>query len=241
VLYEDRIRIPTPEGVDLELVLGGVGSRFAAAIVDALIQGVLLIAAAIVAYAVGGGSGVAVVAVASFVVLFAYDVVFEVWSGGRTLGKRLNGLRVVVEDGRPIGFVRSALRNIMRLVDVYILFGLIGSVSIVVSERNQRLGDLVAGTLVVRELPAPSALTRIVPEAAVPDDLPPWDVSAVTAEELAAVRSFLQRRRELTLDAQAQVAGMLAGKLRPKVVRPEEPLSDVRFLEVLARVKAARL
>jgi uncharacterized RDD family membrane protein YckC len=242
VLYEDRIRIATPEGVDVELVLGGLGSRFAGAIVDILIQGVLFTAAFIVSLlVVGGGVGYALLFITQFLILFVYDVAFEVWNGGRTPGKKANGLRVVVEDGRPIGFARSALRNIMRLVDVYVSFGLIGSISIFVTERNQRLGDLVAGTLVVRELPAPSAATRIayLPEHEV--ELPAWDVSAVTGEELAAVRSFLQRRYEITQDARIQVSKMLGEKLRPKVVGANVPSADEPFLELLARVKAARL
>ncbi|MDX6503854.1 MAG: hypothetical protein QOE29_979 [Gaiellaceae bacterium] len=242
MLYEDRISIATPEGVDVELVLGGLGSRFSSAIVDVLIQGLLATVAAVVCLSmVGGGVGYALLVIAQFLILFVYDVVFEVWAGGRTPGKKANGLRVVVEDGRPITFVRSALRNIMRLVDVYATFGLVGSISIFATKRNQRLGDLVAGTLVVRELPAASAATRMGWDREHQIELPPWDVSAVTGEELAAVRSFLQRRAEITMEARIQISGMLGAKLRPKVVGPNVPSSDEPFLELLARVKAARL
>jgi uncharacterized RDD family membrane protein YckC len=240
--YEDRIRIATPEGVDLELVLGGVGSRFTSAMVDFLIQtSALVVCALVFELGIGGGTGLALVAIASFLVLFVYDVAFEVWNGGRTPGKKLNGLRVVVADGRPITFVRSAARNLLRIIDVYVFF--VGAFVIIFTKDNQRLGDLVADTVVVRELAAPSAFTRmdIVPAPA-PVEMPAWDVSAVTADELAAVRSFLMRREEITLEARTQISTMLAEKLRPKVVGIDASgLADEVFLSELARVKAARL
>jgi uncharacterized RDD family membrane protein YckC len=243
--YEDRIRIATPEGVDLELVLGGVGSRFTSAMVDFIIQTTAVVVCALVfIFGVGGGLGAALTAIASFAILFVYDVAFEVWNGGRTPGKRMNGLRVVVADGRPITFVRSAARNLMRIIDVYFFF--VGAFFIMITKENQRLGDLIADTLVVRELAAPSALTRmdttVAPSAPVAADMPAWDVSAVTADELAAVRSFLMRRKEITSEARAQIARMLAQKLRPKVVGIETAgLPDELFLSELARVKAARM
>jgi uncharacterized RDD family membrane protein YckC len=243
--YEDRIRIATPEGVDLELVLGGVGSRFTSAMVDFIIQTTAVVVCALVfMLGVGGGIGAALTAIASFVILFVYDVAFEVWNGGRTPGKRLNGLRVVVADGRPITFVRSAARNLMRIIDVYVFF--VGAFVILVTKQNQRLGDLIADTLVVRELAAPSAVTRMEPSipapAPIPVDMPAWDVSAVTADELAAVRSFLMRRNEITSEARVQISGMLAQKLRPKVVGIDTSgLADELFLSELARVKAARM
>jgi uncharacterized RDD family membrane protein YckC len=236
--YDDRITIATPEGVDLELLLGGLGSRFSSAIVDIIIQGLLLLATGLAfLLGVGGGLGTALYALAGFIIWFAYDVCFEVWNGGCTPGKRWNGLRVVVDDGRPITFTRSALRNIMRAIDYPLL---IGAVVIILSKRNKRLGDMVAGTLVVREILVASAATKIVPQAP-PVELPPWDVSAITGEELAAVRSFLERRTEITADARWQIAGMLAQKLRPKVAGADASLGDERFLDLLASVKAARL
>jgi uncharacterized RDD family membrane protein YckC len=218
-----------------------VGSRFTSAFVDFMIQGVAVVVCALVfLLGVGGGVGGALIAISSFLILFVYDVAFEVWNGGRTPGKKMNGLRVVVADGRPVTFVRSAARNLLRLIDVYLFF--VGAFVILVTKRNQRLGDLVADTLVVRELAAPSASTRMASPAPGGTELPPWDVSAVSGEELAAVRSFLMRRNEITLDARVQISGMLAQKLRPKVVGAEvSQLGDEPFLELLARVKAMRL
>src|SRR5215208_2572003 len=152
--YEDRVRISTPEGVDVELTLAGIGSRFIAAIMDLLVQGAVVLAAAIILGVTAGNASSAAVAVFTivfFLVFFGYDVLFEVRSRGRTLGKRWTGLRVVRTGGSPVTFVPSCVRNVMRLVDILPLFYAVGMCTIFFTSRNQRLGDLAAGTLVVRE------------------------------------------------------------------------------------------
>ena len=157
--YEDVLTISTPEVVDLNLTLAGVGSRFVSAIVDTAIQGALVIALNIVlvrtdgfgAIEEGGGLAAAVYAIANFLVIWGYDVLWEVLGGGRTPGKRLNGLRVVRAEGQPVTFVSSSIRNVLRFVDLLPGAYLVGIVSILVTRKNQRLGDIAAGTLVVRE------------------------------------------------------------------------------------------
>jgi uncharacterized RDD family membrane protein YckC len=243
--YEDRMTIDTPEGVTMTLPLAGVGSRFVAAGVDVTIQ-LLLLGAAFVVFgtfeAAGAASGGAF-AICFFLVFFVYDVAFEVLAGGRTPGKRANGLRVVRTGGQPIGFVASTIRNLLRVVDLLPGFYLVGIVSILVTRRNQRLGDLAAGTVVAR---APRRRARLASPPPEPETLPAalsaWDVSAVTAGELAAVRSFLERRHALTHAARVELARTMAERLRPRVggVPAEEALGDELFLERLAHAKAAR-
>ncbi len=119
--YEDRLTITTPEGVELRLTLAGVGSRFTAAIVDAMIEAVVLVALALLVFLTdgfGGGQNLAnaIYAVLAFLFFWGYDVVFEVLAAGSTPGKRVNGLRVVRTGGQPIGFLASATRNILRAV-----------------------------------------------------------------------------------------------------------------------------
>jgi uncharacterized RDD family membrane protein YckC len=242
VELEDRITIATPEGVDLELTLAGVGSRFVSALVDFAIQLVLVVAVTGIAAATGAfgsGFGVAFAFIAGFLVFAAYDVLFEVFASGRTPGKRLNGLRVVRLDGSPVAFFTSAIRNVLRLVDILPGAYLVGIAAILVTRRNQRLGDLAGGTLVVRERteqPALQALRRTqpLPTADV------WDVTGVTAAELAAVRGFLARRGELTFEARHRLAGDLARALRAKVVGAPENLGSEAFLERLAAAKLPR-
>ena len=235
--------IDTPEGVTVTVPLAGVGSRFMAAGVDWTIQALLLAAAYVVFvhFSVGGGAGGGLFAVSFFLVFFVYDVAFEVLASGRTPGKRLVGLRVVRTGGQPVGFVASAIRNVLRLVDALPGVYLVGIVSILATKRNQRLGDLAADTVVARApRKAPPRRDPFTTPAAAA--LPGWDVSAVTAEELATVRSFLERRLELEWGARTELARAIAQRLRPRVggIGPEGALDDEAFLERLARVKAAR-
>jgi uncharacterized RDD family membrane protein YckC len=247
VSYEDRISIATPEGVDLELTLAGVGSRCVARLLDQLLQTAVIIALLLLAGLAGDGSAGVVVALLVtmvFLVQFGYDVLFETLASGRSPGKRWTGLRVVRVDGAPVGFVTSAVRNLLRLVDF--LPGMYGVaiVAVLMSSRNQRLGDMAAATLVVREkrVAAPAsesgALRSSQRWGADPTG---WDVSAVSAEELATVRRFLERRTGLTPEARGRLAGELTVRLLPKVVGPADGMQPEAFLEDLVAAKAARL
>ena len=240
--YEDRVSISTPEGVDVELTLAGIGSRFIAAVLDFMIQGTILLAAGILLGVVGGNEtavGTALFAIVFFLDFFGYDVLFEVRSNGQTLGKGWAGLRVVRTDGRPITFVPSCVRNVMRLVDILPAFYGIGMLSIFLTERNQRLGDLAAGALVVRvradDEPAPAPAAPVTLRAS-----DGWDVSGVSAQDVATVRRFLARRHGLETRARAELAGELERRLRPRVAGAPEKLAAEEFLERLAAAKADR-
>jgi hypothetical protein len=188
-----------------------------------------------------GAVGVASLASATFALIFFYDVLFEVLGGGRTLGKRASGLRVVRSGGRPVTLARSALRNVLRIVDILPVYYGLGMLVIFISPRNQRLGDLAAGTLVIRDrygdrrrddATADLPLVSAAPAAA-------WDISAVAAEDVAAVRAFLLRRHDLRPDARLQIAGDLASRLRPRVGGAPASVGDESFLELLVAAKAA--
>ncbi len=270
--------ISTPEGVDIDLTLAGVGSRFVATVVDQLLQWAVLLALAIAATLAGGAGGgggaggagggggdldgggdsvalaaVAVVALLVFAVQFGYHVLFETLASGRTPGKRWTGLRVVTTGGGPVTFTTSAVRNLLRTVDFLPAFYGVAIVSVLVTERNQRLGDLAAGTVVVRERSAGDrtrlrrgrrrrrAAAEELNAGLAPPDADTWDLSSVTAEDLATVRRFLERRTTLTPEARNRLARELAGRLRPKVLGPPDDLHPEMFLEEVAAAKAARL
>lgn len=227
------------------MTLAGLGSRFVSAVVDALIQGAALGAVALI-LGVTGVAGVTADALAlalwtafAFALVSGYDVFFEVLARGRTPGKRLNGLRVVLVSGAPIGFLASAVRNVLRLVDLLPFAYLVGIASILVTDKNQRVGDVVAGTLVVRERRTGAALP-VSPAAAAPVeiDVAGWDTRAVTDEELATVRSFLGRRDEIERDAREELASTLDARLRPKVRGAQPELRNEEFLEALAAAMA---
>ncbi|MDQ1461287.1 MAG: hypothetical protein QOI08_2771, partial [Actinomycetota bacterium] len=149
---DDRVTIATPEGVTLELVLAGVGSRFVARLLDTVIQlGIILALAAGVAFSSAPGFVRAIASVVIFLVIFGYDVPFEVMNGGRTVGKNAAGIRVVGVLGEPVSLLTSAIRNILRIVDFLPVLYAAGVVCMVATGRDQRLGDLAAGTIVVRD------------------------------------------------------------------------------------------
>lgn len=242
MVFEDRLTIDTPEGVPLELTLAGIGSRFASALIDYLLEFLILVALFLVLrYGAGFSAGSTVVAAAVwvaafFTVFWGYNVAFEVLNSGRTPGKALNGLRVVLESGGAVTFAPSAVRNVIRIVDIIPGTYLVGMTSIVVTKRNQRLGDLAAGTLVIREA------RQLPPEVQVSPSLeaPAWDTSAVDQQELDTVAAFLARRGELAAGARIQIAAELAGRLRPKVGGAIAGDGDEIFLERLLAAKRGR-
>jgi uncharacterized RDD family membrane protein YckC len=240
VQYEDRITVSTPEGLDLELALAGLGSRFTSALIDLLIEAAIVGGLAVAVLRVASDAVAAtVLSLAAFAVLFGYHVLWETLGSGRTPGKRVAGLRVVRTEGGPVRFRESAVRNIVRLVDLLppVTYA-VGAASILLTRRNQRLGDLAAGTLVVRSARRPSAPEPVA--AAAPHGVERWDVSAVTVRELSTVRGFLERREGLASPARERLAADLAAALRPKVAGWSSDVPDERFLEGLAAAKLAR-
>lgn len=246
---DETITIVTPEGIELRLQLAGLGSRFIAGSVDVIIQLILLVILALITRGVAGATGITAVVygIGAFAITLLYPILFELLAGGRTPGKRLSHLRVLRDSGAPVDLPASAIRNLMRLIDGPLLLYLPTVISIAVTRRNQRPGDLAAGTIVTRENPAarPAQVPAAAPAAVAPPDgdageADRWDVSAVTAQEVAAVRRFLERRQSLDRSARQALAARLAEGLRPKVSSAPADLSPERFLEELERIKRRR-
>ncbi len=244
---DDRITLSTPEGVALEVTLAGIGSRFIAGATDLVLQLVLMGVLALVASAGSGGVLEVVLIVGAFAIWFFYPVAFELLAAGRTPGKRLTHLRVIRDSGAPVDLAASAIRNLMRVIDGPLLLYLPSLIGVAVTARNQRPGDMAAGTVVIRE-PAASRQRRGAPGLLRPEPVPPpvaepatrWDASAVTAGETAAVRHFLARRETLDAGARRALAHRLAGGLRPKVTGAPQGLGSEAFLEQLAELKRGR-
>ncbi|MGH9117468.1 MAG: RDD family protein [Acidimicrobiales bacterium] len=226
--FAPRRGIVTPEAVVLEFETGGVGSRTVARAVDLGIQLTMLLfglsaVGLIVAYLFDTDYGTAVAitlsALVGLVALLGYPIFMETRFGG-TIGKLLFGLRVVTVEGGPIRLRHAAIRAFMQLVDVWLIpIGVIGVLSMLLSRQSQRLGDLAAGTVILREQ---SSALRSMPVAFLP---PPallsyvatLDASAVTTEQYGVIRTFLVRARQLTPDARAAISHRLAASVAARI------------------------
>jgi uncharacterized RDD family membrane protein YckC len=241
VLLDDRVTIATPEGVSLELVLAGVGSRFIARLLDTLIQFAIIFALALGIYVTSAPGVVrAVVRVLFFLVLFGYDIPFEVLNGGRTIGKLAAGIRVVGAVGEPVGFLASAIRTILRIVDFLPVAYVAGVICMVATKRDQRLGDLAAGTIVVRDrFPGLNGATSAPPTVA-PEAVATWDVSALDPTDLATIHQFLDRRLTMPMPVRAHFAMELAARVGPRVVGAPPGTHPEYLLEGVVVAKQAR-
>lgn len=248
--------VTTPEGLAIDLPIAGLGSRSIATFVDHLIQLLLLVAVGAIVSATSNGdfssASVAILSAWLFILMFFYPIVFEVLWSGRTPGKRFNGLRVITITGAPIGFRESAIRNLARIVDYLPSFYLLGLLTVATSTYHQRVGDFAAGTVVVFE-PTKLRATRrarrqmrqagvTTPSAAMDQpELALVDVSAITPNDLAAVRAFFERRESLGLADRARLADQFAQALSPKVAGVPTSLTSEQFLEWVVAAKSARM
>ncbi len=252
----DEVRIETPEQIDLALEPAGLGSRFVGWVVDSLVWlAVLLlillaaaIAAGLAGYSPGrqtwtGGIVLAVIAVLVYLLLLGYDIVFELRWNGQTPGKRLAGLRVIREGGAPIDFRSSCIRNLLRPVDTLPLFYGVGTLTALLTARRQRLGDLAAGTLVIREraLAAPADPAAVFARYASSElQFTADQVQACAPADRHVLRSYFDRNEGMEARARRRLAGRLAQMLAGRVgYEPNGVLTDLgeaeKFLASLYR------
>ena len=213
----------TPEHVRLDYVLADLGSRAAALAIDfVVIAATLLVLGMVTRYAniLGDLVESASLTVIIFAVFFAqwgYFLLFEGLWGGRTPGKRAVGLRVIHAGGEPLSFQGSVLRNLIRVVDLQPApSGLAGAVCILVNRRAQRLGDLVAGTIVVRDAGGSELLGA--------DALPPDRVlrPVLSVEQFELLAGYVARREGLEPGVRRRVAGSVSRALNFAVVEDPE-------------------
>ncbi len=238
----DKLTIDTPEQTALEYPIAGLGSRFLALLADTAIQAVLAIFVLILGGFLGaglatfGGLGPQWVVAIIFFLLFllnsGYFALFEIFWNGQTPGKRYAQVRVIQDDGRPIGTYEAIVRNALRIVDMLPAMYGIGLISIFLSRQSKRLGDFVAGTVVVHE----KTLEGVRPyvESKIDDTLPLIDSAKVTLEEVRLIETFLNRRDSLDPFVRTtmalQIANRLADKMEVKIYG--WPRTE-RFLEAI--------
>ena len=233
----EKLNIDTPEQVALEFSLATVGSRFLAVAIDTIIQIacaiVLLLVVALGIWATGSLGltarpwVLAVLVIGGFVIYYGYFAVFETVWNGQTPGKRLIGLRVIHASGRPISAWEAILRNVVRLVDQMPAIYAIGIVSVFVTERSQRLGDLAAGTVVVHERLA-EALDDVAPRRRAARSV--HGARRLAPEEISVIELFFIRRGQLDGYVRMRTAHQIARRVRERL-EITAPLDDEQLLE----------
>ena len=216
----------TPEGIDLRLRLAGVPVRAAAWSIDLLIRGMLYLVVFALLGIVAGDARGGLILISMFLIEWFYPVVFELLADGSTPGKKQFGLRVVHDNGTPVTASGSVIRNLLRVVDFLPLLYALGLLSMLIQRDFKRLGDLVAGTIVVyRDIPASYS--------AIPDlDSRPLPI-ALTLDEQRAILDFAERRETISIQRSAELAGILAGHID---ARPDEAVDSLyRYANWLQR------
>jgi uncharacterized RDD family membrane protein YckC len=270
---EEALIIETPERVPLEFSLASIGNRFLAVAVDHLIQFLAIIIVAVVFIVIAGtgdsilsddpgqltglsGWVFAVLIVALFALFAGYFAFFEWWWEGQTPGKRLMKLRVIREDGRPLTLWESIARNLLRIFDalpgVIVPVYSIGLIVVFLSNRDQRVGDIFAGTVVIRERTdeAPTfeeTFSNPVSDAAIRRVQPltacEGSVTGIAMNEIEVVETFLRRRWDLTDRQRVWMAWRIALPLMFRI-KPKYDTATFTYEgfleELLARFHAQR-
>jgi len=268
----DELVVATPERVAFGYAVAGPGSRFLAQCIDWIILGGLLFAAGLAAAFFGAATGslrlgVLAIVIVAFVVVIGYFPVFEALWSGRTPGKRALRLRVVGDQGEPLRFSQAVIRNLVRLVDFLPAFYGVGLVTLFINGQGKRLGDLAAGTLVVRERdrvslrdlsgasrapasPTPAAPRRPASIWEQPAGAPaPVETSPPVGEEALrqldpALRRFVlayaRRRQELPIPRREALAKSAEPALRAALPRVVAEQGALAALDRLADLEAPR-
>ncbi len=249
VYASDKLIIDTPEQIPLEFSLAGVGSRALALMLDTLIMFLIFIVVLIIgAFVIGGLSSYwpgasnwagAILLIFFFLLQWGYFAISEILMKGQTFGKRQLDLRVIKDSGAPITAYEAIGRNLLRAIDsLPFLYG-VGILAVMLNKQNKRLGDMVAGTVVVHERPladlqpAWSQLTS----AQVPESPPSaYNTARLSVDELQLIEAFLQRRYEMPPQLRIQTAFQIADRVGRTLEIPREGRPDPEtLLETLAR------
>jgi uncharacterized RDD family membrane protein YckC len=193
-------RVETPEGVELSLPVAGPFARARAWVYDLLIKVIVSFVAAI-ALAFLGDAGAGLFMILLFALSWLYPVLFEVLADGATPGKKMVGLRVVHDDGMPVGWSAALIRSVIGFVDMLPVGYAVGLTASLLNTDFKRLGDMAAGTVVIHTVrPRQSSLALDVPPAR-----PPWPL---LIEEQHGLVEFAARSSRLTHERQEELAGI---------------------------------
>ncbi len=248
--FFNQVNLQTPESVELEFTLAGIGNRSFALIIDYLIFGstillVWILSAFLIFQLVPNliNNGVisalaqwiwAIQSLTTFAIYVGYFVVLETLWQGQTPGKKWTKIRVIRDNGQPERLPQAILRALLRPIDDLLFIGVF---FIIFSQQEKRIGDLVAGTIVVQEEAAKSAKVSISPEA---ENLAiqlriEAEIANLLPEDFATIRDFLQRRKNIILEYQHQLSRKLAEQVKEIILLEDVPegYSNSQFLEAI--------
>ena len=261
--FADQLSIDTPEQVELEFAIAGLGSRFVAILIDHLIQfGFYFLFGIFAAFLFGavanrinllGKWAVAAFIALNFVLIWGYFTLFEAFWHGQTPGKHVMKLRVIKDSGRQITLFEAMSRNLLRFVDNLPALYLVGVITMLCTKRHQRLGDLAAGTIVVHERRDEQPLliergTSIMPAQHAPvydplasagasrdaSSLPADAIARLSMDDLLLIESFFARALDLSLTTRAEIAARVSTQVAAKMNIAVPPGNPERFLEAIA-------
>ncbi len=239
------LEVRTPESIAFSYELAGLGSRFLAVSVDIAIQTLVMIgiiwgliyAGSHMSAAVRDASAptkieaslaIAFIAAIIFVVYFGYFILFEAFWNGQTPGKKMMGLRVVRDGGYPADFASIAIRNLIRVGEFVAGLYAVSAVAALLSPENKRLGDMAAGTIVVRDARA-AKLADVLEEQR--ESAHPLMLSS---QERELIDQFVARREGMAPHSRALMASKISERVRARVSRDLQQLNDEELLTRLS-------
>jgi uncharacterized RDD family membrane protein YckC len=246
---EEKEFIQTPENVTITYELAGLGSRFYAALIDVLIRGAITLILIIILLTSGFFSFknfdlfsfksfttslfISIFIIFIFLNLYFYFVFFEVLWNGQTPGKKVAKIRVIRDTGHPVNFFSSTLRNISRIVDFLPFYYGIGILSILLSKQNKRVGDYLAGTVIIKDKETflPEIKTKEKPEKIISFNL---RVEELTWQDYILIQKFLRRKNSLDEQARANIRKQILKEIVKKLELDFQDISAVdeeKFLE----------
>lgn len=231
--WTDEVKIETPEQIDLSLEIAGVGSRLAAQCYDWTAKWtiVLLLFCGLLFAAWGlgftglleAGAGPILLGIwlfISFVFFIGYDILFEAYKNGQTPGKKQLGIRVIREGGSPVDFSAAAIRNLVGIADFLPAFYLLGGTLLLLNKQAQRLGDMAAGTIVIRErsdkLVADPRLAGL-PAGADEFAFLETQLARLSADDRIVLRSYCARYPSMAPEPRYQLAMRLFSRFIDKI------------------------
>lgn len=257
----DHLSVETPEQINLNFQKAGIGSRFYAALID---TSLLLLIVIIGRYfneklifelqGVFGNWLAAIGGIVVFALFWGYYMAFEIITNGQSPGKRLLGLRVMKVGGYPISFADSAIRNLVRIVDFLPFCYCIGMTTMLINGNWQRLGDLAAGTLVVKTSRKKLTLTDAGTKEVIPDiNISPQEFlyvewiqpDLITDTELSMIREYLSRRSTLSDPRRFELAETIGNPIVDKMGDDSSiqgsSIQYDRFLEEVYALKTSEI